>query len=93
MQPWRIFAGAFFVGDYALSTRGPKSNYTKKIADKIIAGMRDGRFMNDVADELGFTVRVVNMWKHANEDFAGRLLKSRTDGAYSALDLKSSFNI
>ena len=69
-----------------MGTRGPKSNYTKKIADQIIAGMRDGRFMNDVAGELGFTVRVVNKWKHANEDFADCLLKSRADGVYSALD-------
>jgi hypothetical protein len=69
-----------------LGTRGPKSNYTKKIADQIIACMRDGRFMNDVAGELGFTVRVVNKWKHANEDFANRLLTSRADGVYSALD-------
>jgi primosomal protein N'' len=60
--------------------------YSKKIADLIIAGMRDGRFMGDVAGELGFTVRVVNKWKHANEDFADRLLKSRADGVYSALD-------
>jgi hypothetical protein len=80
------FCRGFFIGAYALGTRGPKSNYTKKIADQIIAGMRDGRFMNDVAGELGFTVRVVNKWKHANEDFANRLLTSRADGVYSALD-------
>lgn len=84
--PHPVNGGHPFGVSHSMGLRGPKSMYSKKIADQIIAGMRDGRFMGDVAGELGFTVRVVNKWKHAHEDFADRLLKSRADGVYSALD-------